>query len=50
MFPPVVRPNAEEMNWSVVMYVGVMGLSMVYYFFKGKRVYVGPVEYVRKTQ
>ncbi|KAE9970612.1 hypothetical protein BLS_001964 [Venturia inaequalis] len=50
LFPPVVRPNVEEMNWSVVMYAGVMGVSMVYYCCKGRRVYKGPVEYIRKTQ
>jgi len=49
-FPPVVKPKMEEMNWSVVMYGGVMGFSLVYYWFKGRKVYVGPVEYVRKNQ
>lgn len=49
LFPPVVRPDVEEMNWSVVMYVGVMSVSMIYYYLKGRRVYKGPVEYVRKA-
>jgi choline transport protein len=49
-FPPVVKPKMEEMNWSVVMYGGVMGFSLIYYWFKGRKVYVGPVEYVRKNQ
>lgn len=49
-FPPVVEPKMEEMNWSVVMYGGVMGFSLIYYWFKGSKVYAGPVEYVRKNQ
>jgi len=49
-FPPVPDPSPTEMNWSIIMYGGVMLLSLVYYAFKGRRVYVGPVEYVRKDQ
>jgi choline transport protein len=48
-FPQVKRPAASEMNWSVVMYGGVMGFSLTYYWLKGRKVYDGPVEYVRKT-
>ncbi|KAF2435933.1 putative GABA permease [Tothia fuscella] len=49
-FPPAPNPNAKQMNWSVVMYVFVMIFSLLYYYFKGMKVYVGPVEYVRREQ
>jgi choline transport protein len=49
-FPQVAEPEADEMNWAVMMYGSVMGFSLIYYWFKGRKVYVGPVEYVRKDQ
>jgi choline transport protein len=38
------------MNWSVVIYCGVLFLSLVYFVLRGRHNYVGPVEYVRKSQ
>ena len=49
-FPPVIQPPLDAMNWSVVIYFGVLALSATYYFFRGRHVYVGPVEYVRKSE
>lgn len=49
-FPPAPNPVPSDMNWSVVIFTGVLSLSMVYYFlFKGRHNYVGPVEYVKKS-
>lgn len=47
-FPPTTNPIPSGMNWSVVIYVGVLSISLIYFFFKGRHVYVGPVEYVKK--
>ncbi|MCJ1430794.1 hypothetical protein MMC27_000144 [Xylographa pallens] len=49
-FPPVIQPALNVMNWSVVIYCGVLSLSAVYYIFRGRYVYIGPVEYLRKTE
>jgi drug/metabolite transporter (DMT)-like permease len=49
-FPPAPKPAPPQMNWSVVIYCGVLTLSLVYFLLKGRHVYVGPVEYVKKTQ
>lgn len=49
-FPPVPNPALEEMNWSILIYGVVVLFSLLYYFLKGRHVYVGPVEYVRKEQ
>lgn len=47
-FPTTPKPEMASMNWSIVMYGGVVVLSLVYYVFRGRFRYVGPVEYVRK--
>lgn len=49
-FPPTPKPALDTMNWSVVIYVGVLALSFVYFIFWGRHKYVGPVEYVRKSE
>jgi choline transport protein len=49
-FPPVPKPALDEMNWSILIYGVVVLFSLVYFFFKGRHVYVGPVEYVRKDE
>jgi hypothetical protein len=36
------------MNWSSLIFAAAMGASLAYYWAKGRHVYVGPVEYVRK--
>ncbi|ORY05046.1 amino acid/polyamine transporter I [Clohesyomyces aquaticus] len=47
-FPPEPHPSSETMNWACIV-VGATGIfSAVYYYVKGRHVYVGPVAYVRK--
>ncbi|KAK2877814.1 hypothetical protein FQN49_001171 [Arthroderma sp. PD_2] len=48
-FPPAPKPDVESMNWSAVIYSGVLLFSLVYFAFRGRHSYVGPVEYVRKS-
>lgn len=46
---PLATPvTAAGMNWSSVMLVGVLTIAMVYYFFKGRKEYAGPVMYMRR--
>jgi hypothetical protein len=35
--------DATTFNWSVVIFVGIMILTAITYFVKGRKVYVGPV-------
>ncbi|KAF3768771.1 hypothetical protein M406DRAFT_44371 [Cryphonectria parasitica EP155] len=49
-FPEVKNPDPEEMNWNILIYGTVVTGSVVYYLFKGRYVYEGPVEYVRKLE
>lgn len=48
-FPPMRSPIPSSMNWSVVIYLGVLSISLVYYLLKGRYVYDGPVKYVKKS-
>lgn len=48
-FPMGPKLTPAGMNWSILMFGGTMILSLVYYLVKGRNVYVGLVEYVRKT-
>ena len=47
-FPTLPHPTPQSMNWAVLMYGGVMILSLVYFLIEGRKSYDGPVEYVRK--
>ena len=49
-FPAVPVPllTAKSMNWSVLVFVGVLLFSGLYFVASGRKKYVGPVEYVRK--
>jgi choline transport protein len=47
-FPPSKQPEAPDMNYVIVTWGGTIAISLVYYLFKGRHEYVGPVEYVRK--
>lgn len=47
-FPSTVDPTPAAMNWSSVIWGGVVLLSLGYYYYRGRHEYVGPVEYVRK--
>jgi choline transport protein len=42
-FPPSVPISAESMNYSSVVYVGVVILGLLYYVVKGREGYVAPV-------
>ena len=43
-FWPVSMPvTVENMNWSVVMYVGIIAVALTFYVVKARHVYVGPV-------
>lgn len=47
-WPQFVNPlTLSYMNWSSVMFVGIMALSGLYYFIWGKKLYQGPVVLVR---
>ena len=48
-FWPAATPvEPSTMNWSVVMFFGVVIWSLVYYFIWGKRSYIGPVRVVKR--
>jgi choline transport protein len=47
-FPPTPHPVSGGMNWSVVIYSGVVIFALLWFGVKARHVYVGPVEYVRK--
>lgn len=51
-FPAVPTPllTLPSMNWSVLVFAVVFLISATYYVVYGRRVYVGPVEYVRKLE
>ena len=46
-FPAAPNPTAAEMNWSCVIWTGVLVFFMTYYAFAGRHSYVGPVAYVK---
>ncbi|KAK5651159.1 hypothetical protein OQA88_13206 [Cercophora sp. LCS_1] len=43
-FPPVPNPTLEMMNWNILVYGTVVVFSVVYYIFRARFRYVGPVE------
>ncbi|KAF3481422.1 choline transport protein [Arthroderma uncinatum] len=47
-FPLVKDVNATTMNWSSVIYVGVISFATVYYFVYGRHHYVPPNALVRR--
>jgi choline transport protein len=42
-WPIYYSPTPETMNWAVVMFGGVMLLAVLAYFFRGRKMYKGPV-------
>lgn len=48
-FPPLANPALSSMNWSVVVYSGVLFIAVFYYIFWARHHYVGPVKYVKKA-
>lgn len=48
-WPTGPRPNAAGMNWSILVYGVIIVVSLIYFYLRGRHVYAGPVEYVRKS-
>lgn len=46
-FPAAPNPAPEDMNWSCVIWTGVLVFFMTYYAVWGRHSYTGPVAYVR---
>jgi choline transport protein len=47
-FPGSPNPTPAMMNWAVLIFGAVMGFAGIYYWVWARKVYDGPVEYVRK--
>ena len=43
LWPPTNHPTAATMNYSSLMFGGTMIFSVLYYFFRARSVYTGPV-------
>lgn len=48
-FPPAPNPPAAAMNWTCAIYGAVLLFACCHYLVSGRKNYVGPVEYVRKS-
>jgi amino acid transporter len=48
-WPGDASTTLDDFNWSVVIFVGVFVISLVMYFFKGRKEYVGPVVTVNRS-
>jgi hypothetical protein len=48
-FPTFRSPTPELMNWNVLIYGIVVLFSLVYFIIQGRKVYVGPVEYINRN-
>ena len=48
-FPLTKEVNPTTMNWGVVIFGGVILLSMGYYVIRGRKAYKGPVTRVKMT-
>ncbi|RDW81020.1 putative GABA permease [Aspergillus mulundensis] len=49
-FPLMAEVDAKTMNWSVVMYIGLIALASVYYVVRGKHHFVAPVALVSRDR
>lgn len=49
-FPVTANPVADSMNYAIVMFSGVIFIALVYYFVHGRKVYQGPVVFVRQLE
>jgi choline transport protein len=47
-FPTFPHPKPDVMNWNILIYGVVVIFSLVYFFFKGRKMYEGPVEYINR--
>lgn len=49
-FPVTSTVTPESMNWAIVMFGGIMGFALVWYFIWGHKVYVPPVALVKRQE
>ncbi|KAL4759206.1 putative GABA permease [Aspergillus foveolatus] len=49
-FPLMAVVDEQTMNWSVVMYIGLITLATVYYIVRGRNHFVAPVALVRREE
>lgn len=49
-FPTTTPPTPVDMNWSIVVFSGVVIFAIVQYLVHGRLIYQAPVTQVRKTQ
>ncbi|KAF2719686.1 amino acid transporter-like protein [Polychaeton citri CBS 116435] len=49
VWPLTVPVTAQNMNWSIVMFSGVLSVAAVYYIFWARHAYTGPVALVKRT-
>ncbi|KAL4776113.1 amino acid/polyamine transporter I [Aspergillus nidulans var. acristatus] len=49
-FPLMAVVDKQTMNWSVVMYIGLITLASVYYIVRGRNHFVAPVALVRREE
>ncbi|KAE8392372.1 hypothetical protein ETB97_012696 [Aspergillus alliaceus] len=49
-FPLVASVDKQTMNWSVVMYVGLIGFASVYYWVRGRHQFIAPVALVNRAK
>jgi len=49
-FPLNKNPTPAQMNWNILITGFTVAVAILYYIFKARRTYKGPVEYVRRMQ
>ncbi|KAF2192179.1 amino acid transporter [Zopfia rhizophila CBS 207.26] len=49
-FPLNKNPTSAQMNWNILVTGFTLAVALIYYAFRGKKTYKGPVEYVRRSQ
>lgn len=49
-FPTAKNPTPVDMNWSIVVFGGVVIFAIVQYLIHGRRIYQAPVAQVQKTE
>lgn len=50
LFPLSIVPQLASFNWAIAVWGGVVVFALVFYAAWGRKVYDGPVEYVRKLE
>lgn len=49
MWPTTVKPNAESMNYCVLVFGAVMVFSLVFWLIYGRKHYKGPILEIQNT-